>query len=127
MRSYVKTTGTAALAAAAFIAVLTATSSANAATITWRQAAEARHSVADALRDNCREDPQIDTRRERRACSRDVRNTLRQMQRASREAYRDCRQEGNRRSECRQDARQYWLDQAENYGEDAPNPDEIPL
>ncbi len=126
MRSYVKTTGTAALAAAAFIAVLTMTSVANAGVITWREAAQARHSVADALRDNCREDPQIDTRRERRACSRDVRNTLREMERDSREAYRDCRREGNRRSECRQDARQYWLDQAGNI-EDAPNPDEIPL
>lgn len=124
MRSYLKTTGTAALAAAAFVAVLTATSAANAAAITWRQAAEARHSVADALRDNCREDPQIDTRRERRACARDVRNTMREMERDSRETYRDCREEGNRRSECRQEARQYWLDQASNQQE--PDPDEIP-
>lgn len=112
MRSNMKTTGTVALAAAAFIAVLTMTSVANAAVLSRHDAREARRDVAETLRDNCRQDPQVNTRRERRECARDVRNTLRNMQREAVETYVDCRQDGNRRSECRQEARQYWVDQA---------------
>jgi hypothetical protein len=134
MRSYFKPTGTAVIAAAAFFAVVTATSTANAA-ISQRAVNQARHEVVQDLRDECRQNPQVDTRRERRSCARSVENTLRDLQRQAEQAERACRRAGGGRFNCEQAERQFWLDQAANNGDtsggdtgggDTLPPDQIP-
>jgi hypothetical protein len=134
MRSYFKPTGTAVIAAAAFLAVVTATSTANAA-ISQRAANQAHQEVAQGLRGECLQDPQVDTRRERRSCFNSVQHTLRDMQRQAEQAERACRRGGGGRFNCEQAERQYWIDQAANNGDtsggdtgggDTLPPDQIP-
>ena len=130
MRSFFKRPGAALFAVAALFTVVTTASTANALTIRgiepvatlqngpesvqtvavsrW-DAWQARRDVARALRDDCR---QGDTRNQRRECFREARDQLREMQQNAREAYGECRNGGGSRYDCRQSARQYWVDQA---------------
>lgn len=151
MRSFFKLPGTALLAVAALFAVVTTTSTANAfllrdtapvaaalngpasienvAVSRW-EAWQARRDIARGLRSDCR---QNDARSERRECFREAYGQLRNMRSEAREAYRECRNGGGSRRDCRQAARSYWVDQAAGSGgsdssdipgDDAPRSDD---
>jgi hypothetical protein len=45
---------------------------------------------------------------------------MREMRQEARSAYRDCRQSGGSRSECRQMARNYWVNRASGGASDIP-------
>lgn len=118
MRSYFKTTGTAVIAAAAFLTVVAITSTAKA-EISRQEARQAFTAVAQNLRAQCTQD----TRRERRSCLRDAARTLRDLMRQAAQLERSCHQ-GSRyhhhhrrhydNSACEQAERQFWINEAAN-------------
>lgn len=118
MRSCFKTTGTAVIAAAAFLAVVAITSTAKA-EISRREAGQALATVAQSLRSQCTQD----TRRERHSCLRDAERTLRDLMRQAAQIERSCHQQSryhhhhrrhHNNSACEQAERQFWLNAAAN-------------
>lgn len=149
MRSFFKLPGTVFVAVAALFAVVASTSTANAmmlrdttpvaaavtgpqsvekVAVRWREAWQARRDVVRSLSHDCRSEPRSD----RRECRREARDQVRDMNREAANTYRDCRQDGGRRSECRQGVWQYWVDQANGgggtggTGSEEPSPEELP-
>ena len=118
MRSYFKTTGTAVIAAAAFLAVVAITSTAKA-DVSRQEARQAFTAVAQNLRSQCTQD----TRRERHSCLRNAERTLRDLMRQAAQIERSCHQQSryhhhhHRRynnSACEQAERQFWINEAAN-------------
>jgi hypothetical protein len=151
MRSFFKLPGTVFVAVAALFAVVASTSTANAlmlrdtapvtaavtgptsvekVAVRWWEAFRARRDIARSMRTECRGS---DSRSQRHQCYRDARHQMRDMHREARNTYRECRADGGRRSSCRQDAWQYWVDQANGGGSSdggsegpLPDPSDLP-
>lgn len=139
MRSYFKLPGAVFVAVAALFAVVASTSTANAlmlrdtapvaaaatgpesvekVTVRWWEAWRARRDVARALRADCRDN---NTRSQRRECFREASSEMRNMRREARDAYRQCREGGGSRRDCRQAYQAYWIDQTTGGGSDEPD------
>ena len=88
------------------------------ASISAEQARAARRSIREDLREPCRAETD---RRDRRRCFRDARREWRDYRREARRTYRDCRRNDGTRRDCRQERREYWVNQA-NGGGDATDP-----
>ncbi len=79
------------------------------AAISRSEARNARRSIRNDLRENCRA---IAERPNRRVCRREAHREMRNLRGQARNIFRECRASGGSRADCRDARRAFWLDQA---------------